>query len=365
MATNVFISYCRENRPDADKVCDFLEQNKISCWIAPRNIPGGMEWPEAIVEGIKGSRIMLVLLSVHTQRSKQIGRELTLASDNDLTVITVRLDNVPAPDRLQYFTSNLQWIDAFGECFGSGMAKLLATLRFQLGQPQTPIAANAPSPVKNKSKWTAKKVAITVCFGFLALGLVGYFADPSNRDTYRPASQDTQRISSVPETMEADPAPNPTRSSPKTSAPVQQKAVPEPDAAANVPDEPQTRSAPPPVPIDTATALGQSTAGTWAGTYVCGGFTNQAQLSLASEGNGGLHGILQFNALPQPGSYYVRGSINPADNSMYLKYTGWLYRPPGDWIPLDIQAQVDVANGVMQGRMSSGICTAFALRKIQ
>jgi hypothetical protein len=307
-----------------------------------------MEWLEAIVEGIKGSRIMLVLLSIHTQRSKQIGRELTLASDNDLTVITMRLDNVPAPDRLQYFTSNLQWIDAFGECFGSGMAKLLATVRFQLGQPPTPIASSVPissNPPQKKGKSTA---------------------DQGNRNTYRPAPVlETQRAAAVPETTEATPAPNTTRSSPKTSTSLQQRTVPERDTSADMPDDSKTRLASPANPVDNAGELSRSTAGTWAGTYVCGGFANQAQLSLVSEGNGGLHGILQFNALPQPGSYYVKGGVNPADNSMYLKYTGWLYRPPGDWIPLDIQAQVDPAGGVMQGRLNSGICTAFAMRKIQ
>lgn len=337
MATDAFISYCRENSADAERVCSFLEQNNVSCWMAPRNIPGGMEWPEAIVEGIRGSRIMLVLLSEHTQRSKQIGRELTLASDNDLTVITVRLDNVPAPDRLQYFTSNLQWIDAFGECFGPGMAKLLATLRYQLGKPQIPVTPKVPisqKPAQTKGKPTVKRVVIASCFVVFALGMIGYLNDQGNHPnpnyTPEPDRQHPART-----TMDENAPPNTNTSSPA------------------------------PAPVDNAALLSRSTAGVWAGTYVCGGFTNQAQLSLVAEGNGGMHGVLQFNAVPRPGSYYVKGIVNPADSSVFLKYAGWLYRPPGDWIPLDVQAQVDVADGVMQGRMNSGLCTAFELRKIQ
>lgn len=353
MATDVFISYCRENSADADRICQFLEQNNVSCWMAPRNIPGGMEWPEAIVEGIKGSRILLVLLSASTQRSKQIGRELTLASDNDLTVITVRLDDVPAPDKLQYFTSNLQWIDAFGDRFNDGLAKLIATLRFQLGRPQTPVAPKvrfSPSsqPVQPRKASKGKKIAVAAVLGFLAFCIIAYFVGEGNRVAYRSnPGIPTSPIGGV------------TQPPAETTSPARTKPAV---------DTGGTSAAPSPTPGSqtvTATELAQATAGTWAGTYVCGGLMNQAQLSLEPEGNGVLHGILQFNALPQPGSYYVRGSVDPANNSVMLKYTGWLYRPPGNWIPLDIDANVDPDDGVMSGRLRSGMCTAFELHKVR
>ncbi len=340
MATDVFISYCRENAGDADRICQFLEQNSVSCWIAPRNIPGGMEWPEAIVEGIKGSRVMLVLLSSSTQRSKQIGRELTLASDNELTVITVRLDEVPAPDRLQYFTSNLQWIDLFGDRFNDGMTKLLATLRYQLGRPQIPVAPKvrfSPStqPVQAKKAGSkGKKIAIGAVLAFFVLGLIGYFADPNNRQAYHPTAATMGAPSNV--------APEPATDGDTTRPAVEPKS---------------TQSS--------AGNFGTATEGTWSGGYVCGGFQNQAQLTLVSEGDGVMRGVLQFNALPQPGSYNVKGSVNPADSSVFLKYVDWNYRPPGNWIPLDIEGHVDLANGVMLGRLRSSVCTGFELHKIR
>jgi hypothetical protein len=337
MATDVFISYCRENAADAERICQFLEQNNVSCWIAPRNIPGGMEWPEAIVEGIKGSRAMLVLLSANTQRSKQIGRELTLASDHELIVITVRLDEVPAPDRLQYFTSNLQWIDVFGDRFEDGMAKLLATLRYQLGKPQVPIApktrfsqSTQTAQVK-KSGSKGRKIAIGAVLALLVLGIIGYFADESNRAAHGAGA------AAVSAAQDVEPYPARDR---KRSPAVESNSA-----------------------QNSAEDLGDATEGTWTGGYVCGGVQNQAQLTLISEGDGAMHGVLQFNALPQPGSYNVRGNVNPADSSLFLKYVNWNYRPPGNWIPLDISAQVDIANGVMLGRLQSGMCTTFELHK--
>ena len=331
MATDVFISYCRENAADADQICSFLERNGIECWIAPRNIPGGMEWPEAIAKGIQGSRVMLVLLSRHTERSKQIGRELTLAANKNLGVITVRLDDVEAPDSLQYFMSNLQWVDAFGSHFNEGLAKLLATLRYQLGQPQATVKPppRGPRVTPKKGLSTGKKVAIGALFAFLALYAIGYRA---NHRTPRPEPR------------------------------VRDDTVVEPAAAA--PDRTEPATTPDRTePATTAASFAQLTAGAWGGAYVCAGIVNQAQLFLTPDDGGAIHGILRFNAIPRPGAYYVRGKVNPVEQTVYLKFAGWQYRPPGDWIPLDVLGNVDTSNGTMTGRLDSPMCTGFELRR--
>ena len=42
----------------ANKICYLLEQNKLKCWIAPRNIPSGTNYIEEITEGIKSTKIV-------------------------------------------------------------------------------------------------------------------------------------------------------------------------------------------------------------------------------------------------------------------------------------------------------------------
>ena len=51
MAQQVFISYSSADKAIADRVCSALESAGVSCWMAPRNIEPGTDFPTAIVEG--------------------------------------------------------------------------------------------------------------------------------------------------------------------------------------------------------------------------------------------------------------------------------------------------------------------------
>ncbi|MBV8552944.1 MAG: toll/interleukin-1 receptor domain-containing protein [Acidobacteriaceae bacterium] len=374
MASDVFISYCRENSAEADRICSFLEQNNLQCWVAPRNIPGGMEWPEAIAKGIQGSRIMLVLLSSHTQRSKQIGRELTLAANHDLTVITVRLEDVGVPDSLQYFVSNLQWIDVYGDHFNEGMAKLIATLRYQLGR-----TGDTEKNIRVDPAWTSgkkglskgKKVALAAGLVFAVFCVIAYEANlnRSEQNDVMPAKTVPPSITPAPDQPpEGTPKqskvklPDTLRKPPADST-SSQRPFTQTDTSSDQDSEPPSSSVHESPPAMTAASFGQLTAGTWRGAYACAGIVNEAQLLLTSEGNGGVSGLFRFNALPQPGAYYVRGKVSPADHSIYLKYAGWQYKPPGDWVPLDVMGIVDLANETIKGRMNSPLCTGFEVHR--
>ncbi len=52
MAQEVFSSYSSVDSTAGETVCLILEQNGISCWIAPRDITPGLDFAEAIIDGI-------------------------------------------------------------------------------------------------------------------------------------------------------------------------------------------------------------------------------------------------------------------------------------------------------------------------
>lgn len=58
MAHDVFISYSSIDRDSADAVCSILEENGISCWMAPRNITPDWPYAEALIDGIKSSEYL-------------------------------------------------------------------------------------------------------------------------------------------------------------------------------------------------------------------------------------------------------------------------------------------------------------------
>jgi hypothetical protein len=63
MESDVFISYSNMDKKTADAVCSIMEQNGIRCWIAPRDITPGLPFAEAIIDGIKGSRVFILIYS--------------------------------------------------------------------------------------------------------------------------------------------------------------------------------------------------------------------------------------------------------------------------------------------------------------
>ena len=56
MAHHVFISYASKNKQLADALCHTLEQHRISCWIAPRDVLPGEPYAREIIRGIRNVR---------------------------------------------------------------------------------------------------------------------------------------------------------------------------------------------------------------------------------------------------------------------------------------------------------------------
>ncbi len=108
---SVFISYATADREIAQQVCEAFENRGISCWIAPRNVPAGMDYGQAIVDGIKKSRVMVVLLSETSGASRYVAREVERAVTHEVSLLPVRLAQIDIPDRLEFFLGSCQWFD--------------------------------------------------------------------------------------------------------------------------------------------------------------------------------------------------------------------------------------------------------------
>src|SRR5581483_7974306 len=94
VAHDVFISYSSKDKPVADATCATLEAHGIRCWIAPRDIIPGTEWGKAIVDGISGSRIMVLIFSSNADQSRQVMREAERAVHKGLSLLPLRIEEV-------------------------------------------------------------------------------------------------------------------------------------------------------------------------------------------------------------------------------------------------------------------------------
>jgi TolB-like protein/Tfp pilus assembly protein PilF len=177
MAHDVFISYSSLDKTAADTVCSILEQNSISCWIAPRDITPGLDFAEAIIDGIKSSKVFVLVSSSNSNNSTQVIREVDRAVNNRLPVINLRIEDVPLSKQLEYYLSSVHWLDAMtppleghidklsevikillrkDDSRGEDLEKIIQNGTIRLGQDKRSITATG------KNKWNKTFVQVAI-----------------------------------------------------------------------------------------------------------------------------------------------------------------------------------------------------------
>ena len=109
---HVFISYSSKELDIAVKVCSYLETNGIPCWIAPRNVDAGGNYPSQIVAAIKNCEMLVLLASENTNASGHVSNEVSIAFDNKKIIIPFKLQQFNFTDEYLYFLGRKHWIEA-------------------------------------------------------------------------------------------------------------------------------------------------------------------------------------------------------------------------------------------------------------
>jgi TolB-like protein len=138
---SVFLSYASHDGEVANSICKFLESHGVSCWMAPRDVPAGALYADAIVRAINEAKALVVVLSQSAVASSHVGKEIERASSKNKKIIAFRIDPAPLTPALEYFLSESQWIDVPA----LGMPATLAKLREAVGQGAETPAHEAPA----------------------------------------------------------------------------------------------------------------------------------------------------------------------------------------------------------------------------
>ena len=69
-----------------------LESRNIKCWISNKNIKAGQNYSGVLAKAIENCSIFLVFLSDASAQSKEVGREMTLATSNGKEIIPVQIE---------------------------------------------------------------------------------------------------------------------------------------------------------------------------------------------------------------------------------------------------------------------------------
>ncbi len=107
---NVFISYSSKDEKVAFKICELLEKEEISCWIAPRDVTGGKSYGKEILEAISNAEVVLFIFSENSNRSRHVENEIDYAFNAEKIIIPFKIDDCKTSLELQYYLNKTHWI---------------------------------------------------------------------------------------------------------------------------------------------------------------------------------------------------------------------------------------------------------------
>ena len=172
MKVDVFISYSSKDKSIADAICSGLEQAKIRCWIAPRDIIPGQVYGEAIVAAINNCKITVLIYSANSNASIHVLREVERAVSRGKIVVPFRIENAKMSDAMEYFLSAPHWLDAITPPLEENISKLVMQLYKILG---IEMDENYQPIIKIKKKKKKLIPIIVSCFFLVIIAGAAFF----------------------------------------------------------------------------------------------------------------------------------------------------------------------------------------------
>jgi hypothetical protein len=90
-----------------------LEQHKIRCWIAPRDIPSGSEYSDIIDAAIINCKVFIIIFSESSSTSLWVKGELNAAFTEQKYIIPFRIDDTRLTGGNRVILNQFHWIDAY------------------------------------------------------------------------------------------------------------------------------------------------------------------------------------------------------------------------------------------------------------
>jgi len=117
-------------------LCSTLEGQKIKCWIAPRDVRAGINWPSAIIHALNNTKVFVLVFSSNSNKSAQTMREVERAVSKSLPIIPFRIENIEPSEGMEYLLSMPHWLDAMTPPMEKHLQKLAETIQVILSRKE-------------------------------------------------------------------------------------------------------------------------------------------------------------------------------------------------------------------------------------
>lgn len=130
----IFISYSTVDTTSAETVRNVLEKNGFSCWMAPRDIPGGSNYTKEIPIAIRNCKVFVLILSENAQNSHWVLKELDSAVNCGKVILPFMLEDCVLHDEFNFLLTGAQRYAAYQKK-AEAMETLIGRIRGILDVP--------------------------------------------------------------------------------------------------------------------------------------------------------------------------------------------------------------------------------------
>lgn len=107
----VFISYASRDRERVQMIAHHLESAGVKIWLDLNKIPGGTNYGEEIVSAIKKCKVLMLMCSDASMRSRNVKAEIQLAWRYERPYLPLLLEKISFPEQLEYWLEGWQWVE--------------------------------------------------------------------------------------------------------------------------------------------------------------------------------------------------------------------------------------------------------------
>lgn len=170
---DVFISYSTRDKTVADAVVSAHEKAGIRCWYAPRDIPPGADWADAITRAVKHCSLMVLIFSKSSNRSQRVLDEVNLAINRGKPLLPFRVEDLEPTGAMELHLSSRHWLDAYHPGWEAHIDRLVKSVQANLDvEPVQQVEIKEPAEESN-FETTGPKWPIKINHGFNLRWILG------------------------------------------------------------------------------------------------------------------------------------------------------------------------------------------------
>lgn len=122
--SDVFISYSSKDARFARQLAESLSKAGIDVWIDVDDIPVGMKWSTAVMQGLKLCQVMIVVITPDAMTSRNVEDEWQYFLDKNKPVVPV----LRKPTEIHFQLNRIQRIDFYSEDYETALQYLFLEL---------------------------------------------------------------------------------------------------------------------------------------------------------------------------------------------------------------------------------------------